>query len=148
MHRRRIRAHFEQLSEFVRGRIIGLKEGDFGQIGESLVMWVEEMRPLEDAGKNGWTVADFSVMIVAVDLGTQQIRRKVFSVKSCFQLCPENHRSCTWRRPGQRADPSFPIARQTGPQQGAMVWGAISFEAGPHWSPLEAHLQHIDTSTA
>ncbi|GFW31141.1 transposable element Tcb1 transposase [Trichonephila clavipes] len=31
-------------------------------------MWVEVMRPLEDADKNGWTVADFSVMMVAVDL--------------------------------------------------------------------------------
>ncbi|GFV05277.1 hypothetical protein TNCV_224901 [Trichonephila clavipes] len=26
-----------------------------GQIEESLVIWVEEMRPLEDAGRNGWT---------------------------------------------------------------------------------------------
>ncbi|GFW72866.1 hypothetical protein TNCV_1267091 [Trichonephila clavipes] len=32
------------------------------------------MRPLEDADKNGWTGADFSVMLVAVDLGPQQIR--------------------------------------------------------------------------
>ncbi|GFS50309.1 transposable element Tcb1 transposase [Trichonephila clavipes] len=29
MHRRRIRAHHEQLSKFERGRIIGLKEGAF-----------------------------------------------------------------------------------------------------------------------
>ncbi|GFT18523.1 hypothetical protein TNCV_1708381 [Trichonephila clavipes] len=38
-------------------------------------MWVEAMRLLEDTRKNGWTVADFSVLIVAVDLGPQQIRR-------------------------------------------------------------------------
>ncbi|GFX48053.1 hypothetical protein TNCV_4113881 [Trichonephila clavipes] len=31
------------------------------------------MWPLENADKNGWTVADFSVMMVAVDLGPQQI---------------------------------------------------------------------------
>ncbi|XP_035222486.1 uncharacterized protein LOC118195296 [Stegodyphus dumicola] len=35
------------------------------------------MRRLEDAGKNGWTMADFSSMMVTVDLGPQQIGRKV-----------------------------------------------------------------------
>ncbi|GFV91268.1 hypothetical protein TNCV_897871 [Trichonephila clavipes] len=58
--------------EFERGRIIGLKEAGL-KIGKSLVIWVEVMRPLEDAGKNGWTVADFSVMMVAVDLGSQRL---------------------------------------------------------------------------
>ncbi|GFS60873.1 hypothetical protein TNCV_2002311 [Trichonephila clavipes] len=38
-------------------------------MGESLVMWVEAMRPLEDASKNRWTMTDFSVMMVAVDIG-------------------------------------------------------------------------------
>ncbi|GFW71299.1 hypothetical protein TNCV_537171 [Trichonephila clavipes] len=32
------------------------------------------MRPLEDAGNNRWIVADFSVMMVAVDLGPQQFQ--------------------------------------------------------------------------
>ncbi|GFU64915.1 hypothetical protein TNCV_785661 [Trichonephila clavipes] len=59
-------------------------------------------------------------------------------------MCPDNHRRLVWRQPGQRADPAFTIARHTGPQQGVMVWDAISFEAGPLWSSLEAHLQHID----
>ncbi|GFX58542.1 hypothetical protein TNCV_417221 [Trichonephila clavipes] len=51
-----------KLSEFRRGRIIEFKRGQIEHIGESLVIWVEVMRPLEDAGKNGWTTADFSVM--------------------------------------------------------------------------------------
>ncbi|GFW15537.1 uncharacterized protein TNCV_4656771 [Trichonephila clavipes] len=34
------------------------------------------MRPLEDAGKNGWTVANFNVMMVEVNLKPQQIGRK------------------------------------------------------------------------
>ncbi|GFU19184.1 hypothetical protein TNCV_4397681 [Trichonephila clavipes] len=55
IYRCTIRAHYEQLSEFERGRIIGLKEGGWAQIGESLIIWVEAMRPLED----------FSVMMVA-----------------------------------------------------------------------------------
>ncbi|GFY02926.1 hypothetical protein TNCV_3508061 [Trichonephila clavipes] len=33
------------------------------------------MRPLEDAGKNRWTMVDFRVLIVAVDLGPRQIGR-------------------------------------------------------------------------
>ncbi|GFW24588.1 transposable element Tc1 transposase [Trichonephila clavipes] len=94
----RIRAHNEQLSEFERGRIIGLKEG-------------------------------------------------VFSDESCFQLCPDDHRRRVWRQLEQRADPAFPIASHTGPQQGVLVWGAISFEAGLLWSSLEAHLQHIAYQT-
>ncbi|GFV43778.1 hypothetical protein TNCV_4609361 [Trichonephila clavipes] len=40
-----------------------------GQMGESLVMCVEAKQPLEEAGKNGWKMADFSVMMIAVDLG-------------------------------------------------------------------------------
>ncbi|GFV57629.1 transposable element Tc1 transposase [Trichonephila clavipes] len=77
------------------------------------------MRLLEDAGKNGWTVADFSVMMVAVDL----------SDESHFQLCSDNHRRRAWRRLGQRADPAFTIARHTSHQQQVMVWGAISFDS-------------------
>ncbi|GFW89152.1 hypothetical protein TNCV_2685861 [Trichonephila clavipes] len=69
-----IRAHYEHLSEYESGRIIGLKEGGWAQIGESLVLWVEAVRPLEDADKNGRTVADFIVMMVAINLGPQQIR--------------------------------------------------------------------------
>ncbi|PRD21377.1 UNVERIFIED_CONTAM: hypothetical protein NCL1_51885 [Trichonephila clavipes] len=110
------------------------------------------MRPLEEADKNGWTVADFRVRMVAVDLGTQQIRtdglldqlsqrlihryqpsdwclarsgwnhadwgRTVFSDESCFQLCPDDHRRCVWRRSGQRAEPAFTIACPTRLQQG------------------------------
>ncbi|GFU25467.1 hypothetical protein TNCV_3620821 [Trichonephila clavipes] len=72
MPRRRIRAHYEQLLEFGRDRIIGLKN-------------------------------------------------EVFSSEFRFHLCPDDHRKCVWRRPEQRAAPAFPIAHQTGPQQGFLV---------------------------
>ncbi|GFV30741.1 hypothetical protein TNCV_2468481 [Trichonephila clavipes] len=42
---------------------------------ESFAIWVKAIWPLGDAGKNGWTVADFSVMMVAVDQGPQQMGR-------------------------------------------------------------------------
>ncbi|GFV91812.1 hypothetical protein TNCV_2974841 [Trichonephila clavipes] len=51
------------------------RKRQFGQIGESLVIWVEEMWPIEDAGKDAFTMADFSFMMVPVDLGPQQIAK-------------------------------------------------------------------------
>ncbi|GFS66239.1 transposable element Tc1 transposase [Trichonephila clavipes] len=116
------------------------------------------MRPLESAGKNGWNIADFSVMMVAVDLGTQQFDCQISchsalfivinqymcvlhtsvshghsqSEESRFQLCPEEHRRRVWRRRGQHADPAFTIASHTGPQSGVMVWGALSFDSRTH----------------
>ncbi|GFW68594.1 transposable element Tc1 transposase [Trichonephila clavipes] len=55
--------------------------------------------------------------------------RIVFSDKSRFQLCPDDHRRRVWRPPEQRADPAFTIIRHTGPQPAVMVWGAISFDS-------------------
>ncbi|GFT42284.1 transposable element Tc1 transposase [Trichonephila clavipes] len=119
MPRRRIRAHYEQLSEFERGCIIELIEG-----GRANCRIARHM-------SRSWNHVDWG--------------RTVFSDESCFQLCPDDHRRRVWRRPGQRADPAFTVARHTGLQQEVMVWGAISFEAGPLWSSLETRLQHIGT---
>ncbi|UYV70216.1 Transposase [Cordylochernes scorpioides] len=55
--------------------------------------------------------------------------RIVFSDESRFLLCPDDRRKHVWRRPGQRVDPSLTVEHHTGPQQGGMVWGAISFES-------------------
>ncbi|GFX65336.1 transposable element Tc1 transposase [Trichonephila clavipes] len=59
-----------------------------------------------------------------------------------FHLCPDNHRRRVWRRSGQLADPAFTFARHTGPQQDAMVWEDISFEAGLLWSSLDTLTAH------
>ncbi|GFU33421.1 transposable element Tc1 transposase [Trichonephila clavipes] len=53
----------------------------------------------------------------------------VFSDKSHFQLCPDNHRICVWRRLVQCADPAFTTTRHTSLQSEVMVWGAISFDS-------------------
>ncbi|GFX47574.1 hypothetical protein TNCV_3015931 [Trichonephila clavipes] len=74
----RLRVRFELIRSNYRSfkDIVSLHWKRLGrQIGESLVIWVEAMRLLEDAGKNGWTVADFSIMMVVVDLRPQQIER-------------------------------------------------------------------------
>ncbi|GFT44712.1 hypothetical protein TNCV_2845041 [Trichonephila clavipes] len=73
MPRRRISAHYEQLSGFEKGRIIVMKEAGSANRRITRHIGRRMMRPLEGAGKNGWTMADFSVMMVAVDLGPRQI---------------------------------------------------------------------------
>ncbi|GFT86992.1 uncharacterized protein TNCV_1257821 [Trichonephila clavipes] len=81
------------------------------------------MQPLEEAEKNGWMEADFSVMMVVVHLWPQQINcwnhadwgRIVFSEESRFQHSPEDNRRRAWRRPGRRACPAFIIARNISP---------------------------------
>ncbi|GFT46570.1 transposable element Tc1 transposase [Trichonephila clavipes] len=92
MPHRRNRAHYKQLSEFERGRIIGLKEA----------RWAN------------WR-------IVCSSYGSND--------ESRFQLCLDDNRRRVWRRPGQRADPAFTIARHTGTQPGVMIWVAISFDS-------------------
>ncbi|GFV02843.1 hypothetical protein TNCV_3609721 [Trichonephila clavipes] len=67
MPRRRIRGHYEQLSEFERDRIIGLKETSWEN------QRIARHMSRSDADKNGWTMADFRVMMVAVDLVPHQI---------------------------------------------------------------------------
>ncbi|GFX35809.1 transposable element Tc1 transposase [Trichonephila clavipes] len=127
------------------------------------------MQLLENAGKIGCKMADFSVMMVVVYLGSttdredrlivrssvtasdsslSTIRHRnhvywepiVFSDESCFQLCPADHRGRVWRSPGQCANPAFNIARHTGPQQGVIVWGAISFDIRMSLVVIRAHL--------
>ncbi|GFU36611.1 hypothetical protein TNCV_802691 [Trichonephila clavipes] len=55
------------------------------------------MQPIEDAGKNGWRVADFSVIMVAADLGPQQIGRTTIDCQiSCHSVSfiAINHQTC------------------------------------------------------
>lgn len=205
MPRRKIRAHYEQLSELERGRIIGFKEAGWSNrriarhmgrsdaaIRRCWQQWVDNGRVerRDGSGRPRATTDREDRLIVraavtAPDSSLSSIRRAtrtrvttmtihrrlrernlcsyrplrhlpltpahrrarlqwclarsgwnhadwgriVFSDESRFQLCPDDHRRRVWRRPGQRADPAFTIARHTGPQQGVMVWGAISLDS-------------------
>ncbi|GFV56630.1 hypothetical protein TNCV_4628281 [Trichonephila clavipes] len=57
-------------------------------------------------------------------------------------MCPEDLLRHVWRQSRQSADPAFTIARHIGPPLEVIVWGALSFEAGPLWSSLEL-VEHI-----
>ncbi|GFV60792.1 transposable element Tc1 transposase [Trichonephila clavipes] len=123
MPHRNIRAHYEQLPEFERGCILGLNETGWTN-WRTLVILVEAMRPLEDAGKNG-----LQSCLARSGWNHTDWERIVFSDEYRFQMCPDDHRKRARRRPGQRADPAFTIAHHTGPLPEAMVWGAISFDS-------------------
>ncbi|GFV18683.1 integrase catalytic domain-containing protein [Trichonephila clavipes] len=53
-------------------------------------------------------------------IAKQTTRHACLADESRFQLCPDNHGRRAWRRPGQRADPSF-FTRNTDPQPGVMA---------------------------
>ncbi|GFU19022.1 hypothetical protein TNCV_430621 [Trichonephila clavipes] len=46
---------------------------------------------------------------------------RLFSDKSRFQQCPDDHGRRVWRHPGPRANPAYTTAHDTGPQRGVMV---------------------------
>ncbi|GFX01278.1 uncharacterized protein TNCV_3729471 [Trichonephila clavipes] len=56
----------------------------------------------------------------------------------CFQLCTDNHR----RRPGKLADPTFTIARHTGPEPGVMIWSSISFDSQTPLVVIRGNLEY------
>ncbi|UYV61580.1 hypothetical protein LAZ67_1005361 [Cordylochernes scorpioides] len=203
MPRRKIRAHYEHMSEFETGRAIGLKEAGWSNqliarhlcrsdaaIRRCWQKWVNNgsMQRQDGSGRPRATTEreDRAIVRMAVAApestlstiqrvtGTQvskmtinrrlrgrnlrarrplrclpltpvhrQVRlqwcrerstwncadwgRIVFSDESRFLLCPDDRRKSVWRRPGQRVDPGLTVEHHTGPQQGVMVWDAISF---------------------
>ncbi|GFU60472.1 HTH_Tnp_Tc3_2 domain-containing protein [Trichonephila clavipes] len=168
----KIRAHYGQLSEFERGRIVGMKEAGWANwrivrhmgrgdvvIRRSWQEWVGSGRFKRHDGSDGLTATtdrkDRLVVRSAVtepDSGLSTIRWATHTQVSPMTihrwlLCPYNHRRRVWRRLGQRVDLVFTTARHTGPHSGDMVWVAISFDG---WTPLagiRGNIQHSSTWT-
>ncbi|GFW47939.1 transposable element Tcb2 transposase [Trichonephila clavipes] len=65
--------------------------------------------------QSGWNHAEWGCIVLSCEIR--------------FQLCSDDHRRRVWRRPGQRTNPTFTIARHTYPQPGVMVCGATSFDS-------------------
>lgn len=71
MLRRRIRAHYEQMSEFERGRFTSLKEA--GWTNRAIARHLGRSdAAIDDVIKSGSTTAYISVRTTVVDLGPQQ----------------------------------------------------------------------------
>ncbi|GFW91414.1 transposable element Tcb1 transposase [Trichonephila clavipes] len=124
---RRNRRQYEQLTDFDRGRIIGLREAGWSnrRIGRHLgrsdmvvarcwQQWITEVSTGFCRPRATWSVTDW--------------RRVIFSDESRFSLSADDHRIRVWRRTGQRSDPAFIVERHTAISQGVTVWGAISWD--------------------
>ncbi|GFY06449.1 HTH_Tnp_Tc3_2 domain-containing protein [Trichonephila clavipes] len=123
---RRNRRQYEQLTDFDRGRIIGLREAGWSnrRIGRHLGRSDMVVARCGNSGSQKavstgfcrpratWSVTDW--------------RRVIFSDESRFSLSADDHRTRVWRRTGQRSDPAFIVERHTAISQGVTVWGAIS----------------------
>ncbi|GFV39232.1 transposable element Tcb1 transposase [Trichonephila clavipes] len=117
---RRNRRQYEQLTDFDRGRIIGLREAGWSnrRIGRHLgrsdmvvarcwQQWITEGKsvPLRRCRldfcrpRATWSVTDW--------------RRVIFSDESRFSLSADDHRTRVWRRTGQRSDAAFIVERHT-----------------------------------
>ncbi|GFU69057.1 transposable element Tcb2 transposase [Trichonephila clavipes] len=119
---------YEQLTDFDRGRIIGLREAGWSNrrigrhLGQSdmVVAWCWQQWITEGGvdwicrPRATWSVTDW--------------RRVIFSDESRFSLSDDDHRTRVWRRTGQRSDPAFIVERHTAISQGVTVWGAISWD--------------------
>ncbi|GFU35443.1 HTH_Tnp_Tc3_2 domain-containing protein [Trichonephila clavipes] len=113
---RRNRRQYEQLTDFDRGRIIGLREAGWSnrRIGRPSVGAIWQCRLDFCRPRATWSVTDW--------------RRVIFRDESRFSLSADDHRTRVWRRTGQRSDPAFIVERHTAISQGVTVWGAISWD--------------------
>ncbi|GFW58867.1 uncharacterized protein TNCV_4047051 [Trichonephila clavipes] len=112
MPRRRIRDHYEQLSEFERRRIIE----------RSIVLPLV----LKEAGCVNRRIVRHMGRSDAAIRRCWQEWADMFSDESRFQLSPDDHRRRVWKRPGQRADPVFTVECHTGHQQEVMFFAPLS----------------------
>ncbi|GFU06927.1 transposable element Tcb2 transposase [Trichonephila clavipes] len=96
---RRNRRQYEQLTDFDRGRIIGLREA-------------------------GWSNRRIGRHLGRSDM----VSCSVLATVDHRSLSADDHRTRVWRRTGQRSDPAFIVERHTAISQGVTVWGAISWD--------------------
>ncbi|GFW80704.1 transposable element Tcb1 transposase [Trichonephila clavipes] len=133
---RRNRRQYEQLTDFDRGRIIGLREAGWSnrRIGRHLgrsdmvvarcwQQWITEGRVY----RRGRAVST-GFLPTSATWSVTDWRRVIFSDESRFSLSDDDHRTRVWRRTGQRSDPAFIVERHTAISQGVTVWGAISWD--------------------
>ncbi|GFU36849.1 HTH_Tnp_Tc3_2 domain-containing protein [Trichonephila clavipes] len=129
---RRNRRQYEKLTDFDRGRIIGLREA------------VPSRETIKETTDRSWLEEPTSAKTLTTDPHHRQCRldfcrpratwsvtdwrRVIFKDESRFSLSADDHRTRVWRRSGQRSDPAFIVERHTAVSQGVTVWGAISWD--------------------
>ncbi|GFV27452.1 transposable element Tcb1 transposase [Trichonephila clavipes] len=120
---KRARRHFSQLSEFERGRIIGMKTAGWstrraaGQVDRS-----EKTTRREDRSIVRQALVD--PFVTRSTIGADV----VFSYESWFVLGTDDNRLRVWRRPGDRYNSPQTVLRHTAHIAGVMIWGAVAYD--------------------
>ncbi|GFV36994.1 transposable element Tcb1 transposase [Trichonephila clavipes] len=117
---RRNRRQYEQLTDFDRGRIIGLREAGWSNrrigrhLGRSDMVWQQ------------W-ITEGSIFADLGQLECDRLRRVIFSDESRFSLSADDHRTRVLEahRPAVR---SGIYCRAAYSNKGVTVWGAISWD--------------------
>ncbi|GFV98971.1 transposable element Tcb2 transposase [Trichonephila clavipes] len=135
---RRFQRQYDQLSQFERGRIIGMIEVGWsarrvarqlghsvlrlaeGQLGSRRPLRVLPLTPTHRHLRLEWCCARRNGTAV----GWNHI---AFSEESRFNLSSDDNLVCVWRPHGERFNPTFSLQRHTAPKAGVMVWGAIAY---------------------
>ncbi|GFX86438.1 transposable element Tcb2 transposase [Trichonephila clavipes] len=118
----RFRRQYGQMSQFERGRIIGMMEAGWlarrvaRQLGTSDCVSTHRRLRLEwYRARGNWTAAEWNQV--------------VFSDKSRFNLSSDDNRVRVWVPCGERLNPAFALQRHTATTAGVMVWGAIAYNS-------------------
>ncbi|UYV64932.1 hypothetical protein LAZ67_3002484 [Cordylochernes scorpioides] len=147
MPRRKIRAHYEHMSEFERGRAIELNEAGLQRLTEGTQQKGRTEGFSERLSKHRirlylpFNVCPAHKCPKYHQQATEKAESKssqavtmttphtctptIFSDESRFLLCPDDRRKHFWRWPGQSVDPGLTFEHQTGPQQDVMAWLAL-----------------------
>ncbi|GFX14571.1 transposable element Tcb1 transposase [Trichonephila clavipes] len=143
------RRHFSQLSEFERGRIIGMKTAGWstrrvaGQVDRSECAVRNCWKQWTREGTHKWKIGSGATRkttrredrsIVRQALVDPFVTRStigadvVFSDESWFVLGTDDNRVRVWRRPGERYNSPHTVLRHTAHIAGVMIWGAVAYD--------------------
>ncbi|GFW47229.1 transposable element Tc1 transposase [Trichonephila clavipes] len=152
---RRNRRQYEQLTDFDRGRIIGLREAGWSnrrlgrprserydiqchqektirrRLTEVGLRSRRPLRRLPLTPHHRQCRLDFCRP--RATWSVTDWRRVIFNDESRFSLSADDHRTRVWRRTGQRSDPAFIVERHTAISQGAIYQ---QYNARPHTARL------------
>ncbi|GFW84106.1 transposable element Tcb2 transposase [Trichonephila clavipes] len=139
---RRFRKQYEQLSQFERGRIIGMIEAGWlarPGSGRSRQTSNREDRHIVRNARLQTTASPAAIQSqVESSSGTpvsSRIKRRrlaeghLGSDESRFSLSSDDNRVLVWRPRGERLNPAFALQRHTAPTAGVRVWGAIEYNS-------------------
>ncbi|GFV56905.1 transposable element Tcb2 transposase [Trichonephila clavipes] len=141
---RRFRRHYEQLSQFERGRTIGMMEAGWSArrvahlLGRSICVmrkcwdqWIQEMsftrRPGSGCPRQTSRPEDCYICRVRENWTATEWNQFVFSDESRFNLSSDDNSARVSTPHGELLNPTSALQRHTVPTAGVMIWGVIAY---------------------